>query len=93
MLRSLGVPVKGATALCGDNKGMIIYCINPDLDIKYKYVAISYHKLRESAAAGIVKPLKVCMTVNRADILTKSVSAGTLDSFSDASYGIDCGGK
>ena len=31
MLRSLGVPVIGATALCGDNLGMIISSTNPDL--------------------------------------------------------------
>ena len=29
MLRSLGVPVTGDTALCGDNLGMIISCTNP----------------------------------------------------------------
>ena len=49
-------------------------------------MAISYHKLQESAAAGIVNPIKVCMTVNRSDILTKGVSEGTLGSFSDASF-------
>ena len=59
MLMSLGVPVKGPTKICGDNLGMIIYCANPDSEIKKKHVAISYHKLWESAAAGIVKPMKV----------------------------------
>ena len=34
MMRSLGVPVKVATALCGDNIGMIIYCTNPELELK-----------------------------------------------------------
>ena len=33
MLRSLGVPVKGAMALCGDNPGMIISCTNTELYI------------------------------------------------------------
>ena len=91
MLRSLGVPVKGATEICGENIGMIISCINPDSELKKKHVAISYHKLRESAAAGIVNPLKVCTTVNRADILTRGVLAGTLDSLSGASYGVEWG--
>ena len=59
MLRSLGVPIKGDTALCGDNLGMIIYCTNLDLELKKKHVAISYHKLRECAAAGIVNPTRV----------------------------------
>ena len=89
ILRSLGVPVKGAMELYGKNLGMIIYCTNPDSELKQKHVAISYHKLRNSAAARILNPLKVCTTVNRDDILTRGVSAGTLDIFSDASYGFD----
>ena len=91
MLRSLGVPVKGATEIYGDNLGMIISCTEPDSDLKNKYVAISYHKLRESAVAGIVNPLKVCMTVNRVGILTKGVSEVNLGSLSDESYGFDWG--
>ena len=47
MLRSLDVPIEGATAICGDNLGIIIYCTNPDSELKNKHVAISYHKLRE----------------------------------------------
>ena len=45
MLRSLGVPVRGATAICGDNLGMIISSTNPDSELKKKHVAISFHKL------------------------------------------------
>ena len=86
MLRSLGVPVRGATALCGDNLGMIMSSTNPDSVLKKKHVAISFHKLQECSAAGIVNPIKVCTTVNRADIFTKGTSAGTLGSLSDASY-------
>ena len=85
MLRSLGVPMLGATALCGDNLGMIMSLTNPDSELKKKHVAISFHKLRECAAAGIVNLIKVCTTVNRSDILTKGTSAGTLGSLSDAS--------
>ena len=87
MLLSLGVPVIGATALCGDNLGMIISSTNPYAELKKKNVAISYHKLRESTAAEIVKPIKVCTTINRSDIFTKGTSAGTLGSLSNASYG------
>ena len=72
---------------------MIISCTNPDSELKKKHVAISYQKLREIAAAGIVNPLKVCTTVNRADILTKDVLAGTLGSLYDASYVVDWGEK
>ena len=91
MLHSLGVLVIGATELCGDNLGMIISSTNPDSELKKKHVSISYHKLREIAAAGIVNPIKVCTTVNRADIFTKGTLVGTLSSFSDASYGVNWG--
>ena len=64
ILSSLGVPIKGATAICGDKLGMIISFTNPESELKKKHVVISYHKLRESAAARIVNPLKVCTTVN-----------------------------
>ena len=87
MLCSLGVPVTGATSLCGDNLGIIMYSTNLDLELKKKHVDISFHKLWECAAAGIVSPIKVCTTINRADIFAKGTSAGTLGSLSDASYG------
>ena len=91
MLSSLGVPVKVSTALYGENLRMIICCTNPDSELKKNYVAISYYKLRECAAAYIVNPIKVCTTVNRADIFTEGVPVGTLGSFSDASYVVHWG--
>ena len=83
--------VKDATTICGDNLGIIISCTILYLDLKKKHVVITYHKLRESAAARIVNPFKVCTTVNRYDILTKGVLAVTMGSFSDDSYGVDWG--
>ena len=72
MLRYLGVPIKGATALYGDKLGIIIYSTNPDSELKNKHVDILYHKLRECAAAGIVTPIKLCTAVNLSDIFTAS---------------------
>ena len=63
MLRSLGISVKGTTALCGDNQWMIISSTNPDYELKNKHVAMLYHKLWESAASRIANPTKVCMMV------------------------------
>ena len=68
---------------------MIISSTNPESELKKKHLDISYHKLQEWAAEGIVNPIKVCTTVNLADIFTKGVSVGTLGSFSAASYGVD----
>ena len=88
-LSSLGVPMKGPMSIFGDNLVMIISCTNPDLELKNKHVAILYHKFRESAASGIFNPIKVCMMVNRSNILTKSTSVVMLGSLSDESYGVN----
>jgi len=57
MLRSLGIPVEEPTNLIGDNLGVIQNASIPDLDLKKKHVAISYHCVREAVAAQIVKPI------------------------------------
>ena len=90
-MRFLGVLIKGAMALCGENLGMIISCKNPDSELKKKHVAISYYRLWECAAAVIVNTIKVFTAVNRAEIFTKGVLVGTLSSSSDASYGVEWG--
>jgi len=76
MLRCLGVPLKGRTFLCGDNESMLVSCTTPESKLNKKHVAIAYHKLRECAAAGIINPVKVHTSVNRADILTKALPRG-----------------
>lgn len=77
MLRCLGVKVRYASFVLGDNKGVIINCSVSDSLLKKKHVAIAYHKTRESAAAGIVHPIKIDQRNNFADILTKAVTSKT----------------
>ena len=55
---------------------MIISSTNLDLDLKNKHVEILDHRLRESAAASIVNPNKVCATVNQSEILKKEYIGG-----------------
>ena len=71
MLRSFGIRVEYATPVLGDNKGVLQNCTIDDSTLKKKHVAISYHKSRECAAAGIVHPLKKEVEFNFADICTK----------------------
>ena len=59
ILRSLGVPVKGPTVICGYNQGILIYNTNKDSELKEKHMAIAYHKVRDISVAGIFKPVKV----------------------------------
>ena len=77
MLRCLGVKVKHATLICGDNQGVIQNSTIQDSLLKKKHVAIAYHKTREAAAAGIVHPIKIRSEHNFADILTKAVTGKT----------------
>ena len=59
MLRCLGIPVTNPTNLYGDNFGSIQSASIPDLELKKKHVAISYHFVRESIAAKIVNTIWV----------------------------------
>ena len=92
-MSSLCVTIKCDTALCGDNLRMIISCTNPDLELKSKYMSISCHKLQDCVEARVVNSIKVCTTVIQVNILTKRASLGTMDSLSDASYGMDKGNR
>ena len=78
MLRCLGVKVEHASLICGDNKGVLQNATISESLLKKKRVAISYHKTREAAAAGICHPIKTKGTDNFADVLTK---AQTLKAF------------
>ena len=62
MMRCLGVKVEIASLLCGDNLGVVQNSTIKASLQKKKHVAISYHKTREAAAAGIVHPIKPIVT-------------------------------
>ena len=74
MLRCLGVKVKHASLICGDNKGVIHNVEIPYSLLKKKHVSIAYHMTREAAASGICHPIKINSEHNFADILTKAFS-------------------
>jgi hypothetical protein len=74
MLRCLGVRVTHPTYLFGDNLGVVQNVTMKDSLLKKKHVAISYHKVREAAAAGIVHPMKIDTKDNISDLLTKSLT-------------------
>jgi hypothetical protein len=72
MLRCLGVKVTHASMVCGDNMGVVQNSTISESLLKKKHVAISYHKTREAAAAGIAHPIKTGGADNFADVLTKA---------------------
>ena len=54
-LRYLGVPVQGKSMLFGDNESVVTSSTLPHSGLNKRHNALSYHKVREAIAAGIVK--------------------------------------
>ena len=72
-LRMLGVPIKDASVLLGDNQSVITSCSIPSSNLKKKHNSIAYHRIREAVAAGIIKLKYVKSQWNLADALTKAL--------------------
>ncbi len=77
MLRALGINVSKPSSISGDNAGVISNGTVLDSSLKKKHVALSYHSVRESVAAGITHPYKISGKNNVADLLTKPLDRYT----------------
>jgi hypothetical protein len=73
-LRMLGFPLVGSANLFCDNQSVVINSTVPSSMLKKKHNSISYHKVRESIAAGIMRVAKEPTETNLADILTKPLA-------------------
>ena len=69
----LGVPVKGASSLLGDNQSVITSCSIPSSNLKKKYNAIANHRIREAVAAGVVELEYIKSESNFTDTMTKTL--------------------
>ena len=74
----LGCKIDGPVRVLGDNRGMIQNSSIMSSQLKKKHNAISYHRIREAAAMGIVKLGHVRSEANLADILTKPLNGPKL---------------
>ena len=72
-LRSFGIPVVEPTRILGDNMSVIQNATNPDVEVKKKHVAISFHLTQEAIAAGVIEPWWLGGTANLSDIMTKQI--------------------
>ena len=70
-LRYLGVPVKGASMMFGDNETVVDTASIPHSRLHKRHNALSYHRTREAIAAGITRYYHIRGTTNPADILSK----------------------
>jgi hypothetical protein len=71
MLRMLGVQMSGPSYLFGDNLAVVSSSTIPEFNLKKRHNALSYHRVREAVAAGIIKYIHINGTDNPADVLTK----------------------
>jgi hypothetical protein len=69
--RYLGVEVVGPTLLFGDNESVITSGTIPQSTLNKRHVALSFHRVRESIAAGIVDFHHISTKDNPADVLSK----------------------
>jgi len=73
-LRMFGVEVDGPTLLYCDNQSVVHNAQHPESTLKKKHISISFHKIREAVAAGVVEIHKIGTNENLADVLTKPLN-------------------
>ena len=73
-LRSLGVEVDGPALMFGDNNAVVLNTTLPSSQLKKKHQAISYHRVREAIASGILEFHHIPSWANYSDVMTKPVS-------------------
>nr|GFA64016.1 putative copia-type protein [Tanacetum cinerariifolium] len=78
LLSEVGYPPKEVNRIMCDNKATIQISKNPVQHDRTKHVEIDRHFIKEKLEAGIIKLPFIKSQDQLADILTKSVGAGTL---------------
>ena len=84
LLRSLGVAVTEPTRVLGDNRGVVDNATVFTSCLKKKHNAISYVRVRECVAAGVIDLKHVSTDENLADVLTKGLPADKLNKLRDS---------
>ena len=77
-LRMFGIPIENPTYVFCDNQSVITNSTTPGSKLKKKHVSISYHRVRESIAAGVIRVAYIHTKDNLADVLTKMLGAPQL---------------
>jgi hypothetical protein len=70
-LRYLGVPIREKSYMFGDNKSVVDSSTLPHSKLNKRHTALSFHRVREAIAAGIIGFYFIPGEANPADILTK----------------------
>ena len=70
-LRMLGAPLDGPAWMFGDNESVVTNSSIPHSTLKKRHNALSYHRVREACAAGVMYFIHTPGKTNVADVLTK----------------------
>ena len=73
-LRMLGIPIDGPAKVYCDNEAVYKNTSIPESTLKKKHHSISYHRCRESVAAGTIRIAKQGTEKNLADLFTKTLT-------------------
>ena len=73
-LRMLGAPLDGPGWMFGDNESVVTNSTVPKSVLKKRHNALSYHRVREACAAGVMWFIHTPGKTNVADVLTKYLS-------------------
>ncbi len=71
-LRYLGIPIHGPSFLFGDNRSVVDSSSIPQSKLSKRHVALSYHRVREAVAAGMMQSEWIPGPDNPADIRSKN---------------------
>jgi hypothetical protein len=71
LLRYLGVPIRDHSYMFGDNKSVVNSATMPEAKLHKRHTLLSFHRVREAIAAGMVIFTHIDGRINPADILSK----------------------
>jgi hypothetical protein len=72
LLRYLGVPIREQSYMFGDNQSVVNSAAMPDAKLHKRHILLSFHRVREAIAAGMVLFTHIDGRINPADVLSKN---------------------
>ena len=75
ILKSMGIEPDGPVLLLENNNSVVLNCTIPSSVLKKKHNTYSYHRIKETVAAEIIKFSHIPTVMNYTDINTKSLTS------------------
>ena len=74
ILRMIDAQLEDSALMLGDNNSVVLNTTMPSSVLKKKHSAVSFHRVKETIATGVVKFSHIPSTLNYSDLLTKPLS-------------------